>query len=194
METKKGGLKTGLYFKPRLAPLMLDETIITETPPLNAGWALKGHPVEVPISGNRRKRILHGALNIRSGDVLLFITNEWDQETHKAFLHMIRTHWRGWNIVVFEDKGTPHTATSSRELAQRLKMKIRFLPTATPELNAMDHIWRHAKRNALSNRSTQTITRSIMEASRFILRLSKKQRLQKAGVLSNHFWLKRWPK
>ena len=58
----------------------------------------------MPITGNRAKRILHGAINVRSGDVALLITEEWTKETHQAFLSMIRSHWRGWNIVLFEDR------------------------------------------------------------------------------------------
>jgi hypothetical protein len=89
---------------------MLDETIITETPPLYSCYGRIGTQVRVPITGNRAKRILHGVLNVWSGDVLLLITEEWVQETHQAFLRMIRAHWRGWQVVLFEDRGSPHTA------------------------------------------------------------------------------------
>jgi hypothetical protein len=103
---------------------MLDETIITETPPLYSCYGRIGEQVCVPITGNRPKRILHGALNIGSGEVLLLITEEWGQETHQAFLTMLRSHWRGWHIVVFEDRGSPHTAEASRELANRPTQSI----------------------------------------------------------------------
>jgi transposase len=45
---------------------MLDETIITETPPLYSCYCRRGEQAFVPITGNRQKRILHGCLNIRS--------------------------------------------------------------------------------------------------------------------------------
>jgi hypothetical protein len=76
-----------------------------------------GKQVWVPITGNRAKRIVHGVINIHSGEVVLLITQEWVQETHQYFLSMIRSHWRGWNIVLFEDRGSPHTAEASLELA-----------------------------------------------------------------------------
>ena len=59
---------------------MLDETIITETPPLYSCYCRRGEQACVPITGNRQKRILHGALNVMSGDALLFISREWVQE------------------------------------------------------------------------------------------------------------------
>ncbi|PYS89112.1 MAG: hypothetical protein DMF64_18630, partial [Acidobacteria bacterium] len=86
---------------------MLDETIITETPPLYSCYCRIGEQACVPITGNRRKRILHGVINISSGDAALLITAEWNQDTHQAFLLMVRARWRGWHIILFEDRGTP---------------------------------------------------------------------------------------
>jgi len=119
---------------------MLDETITTETPPLSSCYGRIGEQVRVPIMGNRAKRILHGVINVWSGETLLLITQQWAQYTHQYFLRMIRSHWRGWHIVLFEDLGSPHTAEDSLDLASELDMEIRFLPKATPELNAMDQL------------------------------------------------------
>lgn len=168
---------------------MLDEVIITETPPLYFAYGRRGQQVSVPITGNRQKRILHGAINIRTGEVLLLITEEWNQNTHMYFLRMIRSHWRGWRIVLFEDRGAPHTAGASRELAVELKIQVRLLPRATPKLNAMDHLWRHVKGRGLANRPTQTIDTSADQACQYIFDLSPTERLRKAGVLSGNFWL-----
>ena len=69
MEAVKGGLRRGLAGRTRTVLLMLDETIITETPPLYSCYGHIGEQVRVPITGNRAKRILHGAINVRSGGV-----------------------------------------------------------------------------------------------------------------------------
>jgi transposase len=168
---------------------MLDETIITETPPLYSCYCRRGEQACVPITGNRQKRILHGCLNVMSGDSLLFISREWVQETHQYFLRLIRSHWRGWRVVLFEDRGTPHTADESRELAAGLGIEVRLLPRATPELNAMDHLWRQVKARALADRPTRSIDDSADAACRYILEMSRRERLKKAGVLSGNFWL-----
>jgi transposase len=183
------GLKRGLSERPRTVNLMLDETIVCETPPLYSCYGRIGEQVQVPITGNRRKRVLHGALNIWSGAVLLLITPEWVQETHQYFLSMIRRQWRGWHIVLFEDRGSPHTAKESLELAQALGIELRFLPKATPELNAMDHLWRHVKGRVLADRPTCSIETSASSACQDILHLTPHERLRKAGILSGDFWL-----
>jgi transposase len=169
--------------------LMLDETIITETPPLYYCYGHIGEQVRVPITGNRAKRILHGAINIRSGDVMLLITEEWTQETHQGFLSMVRSHWRGWNLVLFEDRASQHTAPDSRDWAEELGIEIRLLPRATPELNAMDQLWKHTKRETVGSRATLSVDASTLAACRYIIDLSPRDRLRQAGILSGNFWL-----
>ena len=85
----------------------MDETISTETPPLRAAWALQGQQAEVPITGNRAKRILYGAVNPKSGDLLLSESLRWNQVAVQRFCLAIRRHGRGWHIVLFLDKGSP---------------------------------------------------------------------------------------
>jgi hypothetical protein len=171
--------------------LMLDETIILEIPPLAYCYSPIGQQACIAISGSHARRIVHGAINIWSGDVVLLISNVWDQITHQTFLELIRLHWRGWHIVLYEDRGKPHTADDSLALAAALGMQVRLLPRATSELNAMDQLWRQTKPNALANRATLSIDDSAMQLCEHILNLSPRERLQKAGVLSGHFWLAR---
>ena len=102
---------------------------------------------------------------------------------------MIRTCWRGWYIVLFEDRGSPHTAEDSLALAHKLGIEVRLLPRATPELNAMDHLWRSVKARALADRPTLSLDKSADAACKYILDMSRSERLQKAGLLSGDFWL-----
>ncbi len=168
---------------------MLDEPFMSETPPLRAGWAKIGVQAEVPITGNHARRVLHGALNVTRGHVECLIPEEWTAATHQAFLRHVRQAWRGWHIGLVVDRGSPHTAKASRALATALDMEVRWLPTATPELNACEGLWRGAKGSGLANRASQSIDHAADAACRYILDLTPHKRLQMAGVLSGHFWL-----
>ena len=168
---------------------MLDETIITETPPLYSCYGRIGEQVRVPITGHRAKRIVHGAINIRTGEMAGMITKAWTQEEHQDFLSVIRSHWRGWHLVLFEDRASQHTAPDSLDWAEELGIEIRWLPVATPELNAMDHLWRQAKREPLSSRATLTVEKSALAVCRYIGDLNPRDRLRQAGILSGSFWL-----
>lgn len=168
---------------------MLDEVIVTETPPLYSCYGRRGQQVCVAITGQRQKRVLHGAINISTGATLLLITQVWDALTHQYFLEMIRRHWRGWGIILFEDRGTPHTAQDSLDCAAELDLEVRLLPRATPKLNAMDHLWRFVKGRALADRPTRSIDQSADAACSYLLKMPPQERLMKAGILSGNFWL-----
>jgi transposase len=173
----------------RTVLLMLDETIITETPPLYCCYGRIGQQVSVPITGSHKRRILHGLINVRTGDVVLWVSQEWNQVTHREFLSLVRSHWRGWNIVLFEDRAGQHTAPNSLLWADCMGMEIRLLPRATPELNAMDTLWKHTKRDTLGDRPTESIEHSAACACEQILAMRPHDRLRQAGILSGNFWL-----
>jgi hypothetical protein len=169
---------------------MLDETILTETPPLYGCYGRRGQQVRVPISGKRGRRILHGAINVKTGHVVLSVTKQWKQGESQDFLRLLRRHWRGWNIILFQDRAGQHTAPKTKRLAKELGIEIRELPRATPELNAMDDLWRHTKRETQANRmKLETIEESTQHACDYIYQLTPQERLRLAGILSGDFWL-----
>jgi hypothetical protein len=185
----KRGLKNGLRDRGRTVVLMLDETIITETPPLCSCYGRVGQQVAVPVSGSHRRRILHGAINVATGAVQLLVTAAWTQQEHQHFLTEVHGRWRGWHVVLFEDRAGQHTAAWSRWMARACGFAIRWLPRATPELNAMDTLWRQVKRDALADRPTMDINESARNACDHILAMRPHDRLRQAGLLSPNFWL-----
>ena len=85
--------------------------------------------------GNRNKGVLYGTLDIKTGALCLDQTQKWNQDSFQEHLRHLKAQWRGWNIVLFLDRGSPHTAKRSRKLAQELGIELRWLPVACPELN-----------------------------------------------------------
>jgi DDE superfamily endonuclease len=145
--------------------------------------------VGIPIGGGHARRILHGALHVGTGDVPLLVTKDWAQREQQHFLNVIRAHGRGWDIVLFEDRATHHTCPASRRMAEACGIGYRLLPRATPELDAMGHLWKHTQGTVRGARPTQSIERSAPDACEYILGLSPPERLRKGGVLSGGFWL-----
>lgn len=169
--------------------LFTDATILTETPPLRACWSPAGEQAEVPVTGNRAKTVLYGALNPATGTLWLDEAAKWNQHTFQDHLRNVRSVWRGWNIVLFLDRGSPHTATASRELAAELGIELRFLPTACPELNPVEGLWRHAKGRVLANEPTPDLADSLGRVCEELFEMTGRERRQLAGVLSGNFWL-----
>lgn len=169
--------------------LRLEEPSITETPLLYAYYGRIGAQGCVPITGTQARRVRPGVLNVGSGESLWLLTAEWVQETHQAFLAMLRSHGRGWHLVRFEDRGSPPLAAESLRRARERRLERRFVPKATPELKARDHLWRHVKGRGLANRPTPSIDASADSACQYPLAMRRHDRLRKARVLSGNFWL-----
>lgn len=169
----------------------MDETILTETPPLRGAWGNIGTQISIPITGNRGKRVLFGALNLRRGKLELASTLRWAQDSFQSFLRQLRRRWRGWRIVLFLDRGSPHTAHGSQDLARYLDIELRFLPTACPELNPVEHLWRHLKREVLGNCGLQPVEMALQRALTYLRQLTPEECRRKAGLLAPGCWLQK---
>lgn len=90
---------------------------------------------------------------------------------------------------MFLDRGSPHTAYASQELAAELNIELRWLPTACPELNPVEDIWRWLKGSILCNHQPDIFQDTINRATEAIDELTPQQLLTKSGVLSQNFWL-----
>jgi len=90
---------------------------------------------------------------------------------------------------VVTDAARSHTAPRTLALAAELGIRLLWLPKQWSELNAMDQLWKELKRAIAANRQYKTVDRQADWAERFILGLSPRQALTKAGILSGSFWL-----
>lgn len=169
--------------------LFIDSRIFNEIPPLRAMWAPVGQQARVPIVAARDTRVLTGVLNIKSGTWVSEISDKYRQANFQQVLRRIRAHWRGWKIVLFLDRHPAQRANHSRQLADQLGIQLRWLPTACPELNVVDHLWRHVTQDVLANEATPCLDATVQRAEQYMVSLNPKQRLRKAGVLSESFWL-----
>ncbi len=174
--------------------LFSDACIVTQTPPLRAAWAPVGQQAEVPITGERAKRVAYCALAIGTGSVRLDSAGQWNQASFQAHLWAVRSTWRGWRVVLFLDRGGPHVAKRTRALARGLGIELRFLPAACPELNPVEGLWRYLKGRVLANEPTPDVEASVHRAFEDLRAMGGEERLQLAGVLSGNFWLLTYPR
>jgi len=191
MGTSKRGLQRGLKKYPRWIILFLDETILTSTPPLRAKWSQRGTQAVVPIIGDHKRHVLYGTMSLRGG-LLIHDTPECNQEEFQIHLRMIRSLWRGWNIVLFLDRAPSHKAEESILLAEELSIALRWLPVACPKLNPMDHLWRHIKGDVLANTPHYSLDERVALVHQYLQDLGPAGWMRKAGLCSKHFWLRKY--
>lgn len=170
--------------------LFVDWTILRQFPPLRQAWGWRGRQIEVPISGYNAKRVLFGAINLRIGHRVVLRRATARQADHQAFLRLLHRRYRGRRLALLLDKAPCQTTAGSVALAGRLKMELVWLPKQWPELNAMDQLWKGLKKDISANRQYTDVDEQADYAEQWILALSNRRALHKAGILSPKFWLR----
>ena len=80
-------------------------------------------------------------------------------------------------------------AEMTRSLAEKLRIEFAFLPTACPELNPTELLWRRGKDHVSANRVYPKVQEQAEAFVRHLLSTSNRQTLQTTGCLSTNFWL-----
>ena len=174
---------------PRTALLAEDETDLLLFPPLRACWSPRGQPKEVSLSGRNARRVVFGALNLRTGHRLLLAREHQRAVDYQAFLELVHLRYRGWPVALLLDEDSSHTAAASRARAEELGVELLWLPKRSPHLNPMDHLWRHAKQAVCANRQYDAIEEEVRRFVWYLEDLTAGQALNKAGVFADDFWL-----
>ncbi len=170
--------------------LFEDETILRLFPVLRRAWSLRGEQAKVSITGNNAKRVLYGTINMRTGHRIMWRARNMRQEHFQTFLGLLRRCYPGRPIWMLLDEAPCHIAPQSKALARWLGIELIFLPKQCSELNAMDHLWRELKDDISANYQFKTIDEHADFAEDYILQLSNREALRRAGILSKNFWLK----
>jgi hypothetical protein len=159
-------------------------------PPWRAAWGRRGESLKVPISGANARRVVFGTINIDTGRRLFLVHQRQRAEGFRAFLAVIRSHYRGWHVALLLDEDSSHTAWASQDLAATLGIKLIWLPKRCPELNGMDHLWGHGKDHICANRQYSNIDEQAGRFVQYLQGLSNQEVLCQAGILSKDFWLR----
>jgi hypothetical protein len=175
---------------PRSVLLAEDETDLLLFPPLRANWSQRGEANRVVLSGRNARRVIFGAMNLRTGTRLFLARQRQKQEDFQAFLYLVREHYRGWHVAMLLDENPSHIAARSQRLASDLNIQLLWLPKRSPELNPMDDLWGQAKDVVSANMQYPTIDEHVRAFLEYLEALSPWEARHTSGILSKHFWLK----
>lgn len=170
--------------------LFEDETILRLFPVLRRAWSLRGVQAIVPITGKNAKRVLFGTINPKTGHRIVLRRANMRQESYQDFLRLLRHSYPGRDIWLLLDEAPCHIAPKSQALARALHIELVWLPKQCSELNAMDQLWRGLKHDISANYQFKDIAAHATCAEAWISALTNSETLRKAGVCSEHFWLR----
>jgi DDE superfamily endonuclease len=168
--------------------LAQDETDLLLFPPLRGTWSRRGEVARVWLSGRNARRVIFGAMNLRTGTRLLVPREKGRSGDFQAFLGEVRSHYRGWHVALLLDGDPCHTAKASARAAEG--MTLLWLPNRSPKLNPMDTLWGQGKDVISANKQYATIDEQVDRFLDHLYGLTNEEALNTSGVLSKKFWLK----
>jgi hypothetical protein len=157
---------------------------------LRGGWGLRGEPLEVPISGRNARRVIFGALSLRTGHRVLLPRERQRAGDLQAFRRHLRFRYRRREVAMLPDEDASHTAKASVGLAGELGIELLWLPKRAPELNPIEARWGDGKDVVCSGHQDDSIDQQVQRFVAYLAGLSADEALQKAGVRSGGLWLK----
>jgi transposase len=167
-----------------------DETTLREYPPLRAAWAPRGQPANVVVSGRNGRRVLHGALNAATGELVQLIRERSRQDDCLAFIEELGKLRPDIPKLLIWDNAPPHHPKRVLEAAQRLHITIAWLPFRSPELNPCEDLWRLLKAVVAANRCAPDLDDLARQAVAWLAALTRETRLLCSGLLGTKFqWL-----
>jgi len=167
-----------------------DETTLREFPPLRAAWARRGRQAEVVISGRNARRVLHGLLNVLSGERVRLVRERGRGEDVALVVAELGRIRPGVPKLVLWDNAPPHHTRAAREAAAGAGVELAWLPFRSPELNPCEDLWRHLKARVAANRCYASVDELAARAVAWLDALSRADALRLAALRSSKFhWL-----
>lgn len=167
-----------------------DETTLREFPPLRATWARRGDQALVEISGRNARRVLLGALNVTTGEIVRVVRERSRSADVLAGLAPFATLRPAVPKLLLWDNAPPHHPHTVRELAAALGIELVFLPFRSPELNPCEDLWRHLKAIVAANRAYPAVDTLAERATVWLDTLPPDDVRRLAGLHSSKFdWL-----
>ena len=171
------------------AKLFEDETDLLLSPPLRAGWFLRGKPAEVPISGGNAKRTAFGTIDVGTGQRVFVSRDGACAIDFQESLRLIRQGYGDKEVALLLDGASRHSAHEPEELAADLGIELIDLPARASNINPMDRLWKWGKDKICADKQYLSIDSQADRFIQYSLGLSPQEALRKAGILSGRFWL-----
>lgn len=138
----------------------LDESGISLQPFVGKTWAKKGETPQIKVTAKQGGILLTSAISKSGYLVFRMEKGRLKSKEHIDFLKRIQKHHPNRKIIIMEDNARVHTSKEVKEFieTQKTRLAIYYLPTYSPELNPVEHVWNYLKYVKLNSHQAKTIS------------------------------------
>jgi transposase len=167
-----------------------DETTVREFPPLRAGWSRRGQQAAVVVSGRNAQRVIHGALNAATGELLTLVRPRSRTAEVAAAVEALGRRRPDVPKLLVWDNAPAHHPRRVATAALVAGIELAFLPFRSPELMPLEELWRGLKATVAANRCYASVDEAAARAVAWLEDQTAEERLRRCGLRSSKFdWL-----
>jgi transposase len=123
-----------------------------------AAWAPRGRQVSVRVDPSRKSTSFYGTLNLHTGQEVVTEVDKMNAKASAAHLQTVLDTYPTGKIVLLWDKAPWHRGSAIRDLlAHNPRLTLLSFPTASPDLNPQEHVWRATRRKVVHNHSQRRL-------------------------------------
>lgn len=105
----------------------------------------------------------YGTLNLLTGEEVAQIEPVMNSEATTRHLEKLLTKYPDAPLLLFWDRASWHRGAAVQQLlTDNPRLEVMFFPTATPDLNPQEHVWKTV-RTAISHNHEETELRKLAE-------------------------------
>jgi transposase len=118
-------------------------------------WHRRGHTPIIKLDPSRKHIHFYGGLDLQTGREVTMRSPVMTAEVSALFLHKLATAFPKQHILLLWDRAPWHRGKEiDAVLKAHPQLKILYLPTAAPDLNPQEQVWKSA-RGAVSHNHSQ---------------------------------------
>ena len=144
--------------------LFEDEFSLSNTATISSTWSPVGEQPVISCKQIKRERVTgFGSVNPLTGQLLVNFAQKGNNLTFKKHLkNILRTYKDKQTIIVYVDNVRYHHAKALKPfLYAHSKLKIRYLPAYSPDLNPVERVWWYIRKRITHNRYLSSLKQRI---------------------------------
>lgn len=143
---------TTLQHHPNATVLALDEMRLSSQASPMRVWASCGHTPLLPVLSQREWVVFYGALDVRTGRELALPAPTTNRVMTANFLMVLLMLFPHDPLIILLDNASWHWGGEvQKRLSQNPRLHLLYLPTACPDLNPQEQVWKAARVNVSHN-------------------------------------------
>jgi len=111
-------------------------------------WCEKGSDFIIKTKQGRENMYSYAAASPKSGHLIVGNYEKANTDTQKIFLELVSKACKNQYVLMFMDRAAWHTTD---KLAIPDNIQLVFLPPTSPQLNPIEHLWKHIRTEYFHN-------------------------------------------